>query len=164
MLQVCNIKDTRLEIGLPRYAQWLKPLTEAQTLLNLTAESIGAKLAYFSELENISNLLLSPETLIDSPAFLDALVTLDKCLSFCDQNTKFKDAGIYKMRYRQCMTRCMTLIKMHIVELIRRVSTELRDKLESKVLPSQSRRLMRPYSAHSSLQNSETLRRGSNCL
>lgn len=109
-------------------------MLNSQTQLNMTADSILSKLQYFSEFEAISLLLLTPgdEFILDT-RFVDSLQKLDNCLQFCSENSSFKDAALYKMRYRQCMTRCMTLIKMNIVDSIRKITLETRDKIDQKI-------------------------------
>jgi hypothetical protein len=109
-------------------------MLNSQTSLHLTADSISAKLKYFSELEHISLLLLTPgDALILDASFAKSLITLDECLEFCSQYSSYKDASIYKMRYRQCMTRCMTLIKMHVVDSLRKLTIDTRDKSDQRI-------------------------------
>jgi len=41
---------------------------------------------------------------------------------------KYKDSELYQMRFRQCMTRGMTLIKMHLITKLRALSLEVNSK------------------------------------
>lgn len=46
----------------------------------------------------------------------------------------FKDAEIYIIRFQQCLTRSMTLIKMYFVSVIRKLTAEVADKMAGKEL------------------------------
>lgn len=45
----------------------------------------------------------------------------------------FKDAEIYLIRFQQCLTRSMTLIKMYFVTIIRKLTNEVFEKMAGKV-------------------------------
>jgi hypothetical protein len=45
----------------------------------------------------------------------------------------FKDAELYLMRYQQCLTRSMTLIKIYFVNTIKITGQEVARKLSEKV-------------------------------
>lgn len=45
----------------------------------------------------------------------------------------FKDAEIYIIRFQQCLTRSMTLIKMYFVSVVRTFANEVGDKMVGKV-------------------------------
>jgi len=45
----------------------------------------------------------------------------------------FKEAEIYLLRYQQCMTRAMTLIKMYFVGSLRALSTDIARRLAENV-------------------------------
>ena len=40
----------------------------------------------------------------------------------------YKDADVYTMRFRQCMTRSLTLIKMHVANAFRNALADIKDK------------------------------------
>lgn len=44
------------------------------------------------------------------------------------EQIKYKDSELYQMRFRQCMTRGMTLIKMHFITKLRALSAEVASK------------------------------------
>jgi hypothetical protein len=102
-------------------------------------EMLNSQTKLHSELEHISLLLLTPgDALILDESFAKSLITLDECLTFCSQYSSYKDASLYKMRYRQCMTRCMTLIKMHVVDSLRKLTIDTRDKSDQRITNEQS--------------------------
>lgn len=45
----------------------------------------------------------------------------------------FKDAELYLIRYQQCMTRSMTLIKIHVVNAIKALGLEVSKRIGDKV-------------------------------
>ncbi|KAJ3085200.1 Golgi transport complex subunit 3, partial [Quaeritorhiza haematococci] len=104
-------------------------LLEEQTNLVNVAEQLSSKLAYFSELEPITKLFSSPGDVCLDERFIPTLKRLDECLSFVGSHLRYRDAELYQMKFRQCMTRGMTLIKMHFVNAIRTLFNDIREKL-----------------------------------
>ncbi|KAL2918197.1 Golgi transport complex subunit 3 [Polyrhizophydium stewartii] len=108
-------------------------LLDEQTHLITVAEELASKLAYFNELEPITKLLSAPgEAIVLDDRFGPMLQKLDQCLAFVYKHPHYKDAELYRMRYRQCMTRSMTLIKMHFVDSIRALHGDIREKLAGR--------------------------------
>ncbi|KAH6567893.1 hypothetical protein BASA82_000752 [Batrachochytrium salamandrivorans] len=108
-------------------------LLDEQTHLIGVTEELSAKLAYFNELDPITRMLNAPgETIVLDEKFGPMLQKLDQCLSFVMQHLHYKDAEIYRMRYRQCMTRSITLVKMHFVNVIRGLQQDIGEKLEGR--------------------------------
>ncbi|KAI8930236.1 Sec34-like family-domain-containing protein [Entophlyctis helioformis] len=113
--------------------QACETLLDEQTHLISVAEELAAKLAYFNELDPITKMLSAPgETIVMDDKFGPMLQKLDQCLAFVLDHPHYKDAEVYRMRYRQCMTRCMTLIKMHFVDNIRALQNDIREKLAGR--------------------------------
>nr|KAJ3422367.1 Golgi transport complex subunit 3 [Polyrhizophydium stewartii] len=109
-------------------------LLDEQTHLITVAEELASKLAYFNELEPITKLLSAPgEAIVLDDRFGPMLQKLDQCLAFVYKHPHYKDAELYRMRYRQCMTRSMTLIKMHFVDSIRALHGDIREKLAGRL-------------------------------
>ncbi|KAG0310178.1 Golgi transport complex subunit 3, partial [Dissophora globulifera] len=97
-----------------------------QTTLETLAEQMSSKLWYFHQLEDVTRLFNAPgDDVCLRPEFTPMLGTLDQCLEYVQQNMKYKDSELYQMRFRQCMTRGMTLIKMHLITKLRALSTEV---------------------------------------
>ncbi|SCV70276.1 BQ2448_1670 [Microbotryum intermedium] len=109
-------------------------LDEQKHLIQVT-QAISARLEYFRQLETATRMLNLPgEDLVLRQAFLDVLDRLDVCLDYLKANRDFKDAEIYLIRFQQCLTRSMTLIKMYFVSTIKRLTTEVLDKMNGKDL------------------------------
>jgi len=89
-----------------------------------------------------NNLVLSEE-------FLPMVKRLDECIGYLAEHVRdspsrtspltlpskrdFKDAELYLIRYQQCMTRSMTLIKIHFVNAIKALGQEVGKRLIDKV-------------------------------
>lgn len=50
-----------------------------------------------------------------------------------DNKRDFRDAELYRLRYQQCMTRSMTLIRLHFVATVKALSVEVGRRLADKV-------------------------------
>jgi hypothetical protein len=130
-------------------------LDEQKHLLEV-AEALTARLEYFRELERAVRLLNEPgEEVVLRPEFLEALDRVGVCLEYLRANVRplppprkmeiltikrrrrtqrdFVDSPLYLIRFQQCLTRSMTLIKMYFVSNIKRTGEEVRAKIQGKV-------------------------------
>lgn len=91
------------------------------------------------------------DNLVLSEGFLSMVERLDGCLQYLRANVSpsiyviahrltrrriqqdFKDADVYLIRYQQCMTRSMTLIKMYFVNAVRALGGEVYKKINDRV-------------------------------
>ncbi|KAK4705484.1 conserved oligomeric Golgi complex subunit 3, partial [Phenoliferia sp. Uapishka_3] len=109
-------------------------LDEQKHLIEVT-EAIGARLEYFRELETATKMLNLPgEALVLQDDFLNMVDRLDISLDYLKANRDFKDSEIYLIRFQQCLTRSMTLIKMYFISVIRRISSEVSERMVGKEL------------------------------
>ncbi|ORY51273.1 Sec34-domain-containing protein [Rhizoclosmatium globosum] len=51
--------------------------------------------------------------------FVPMLARLDDSLAFVEAHKQYRDADLYRMKFRQCITRGLTLIKMYFVDAMR---------------------------------------------
>lgn len=86
--------------------------------------------------------------------FSAVLDRLDECLDFVSKNVglfsyfyelskndilinypqpKYKDADLYQVKFRQAMTRAMSIVKISFCNSIRRVGQDIREKMDAKV-------------------------------
>jgi hypothetical protein len=68
--------------------------------------------------------------MLDLPGFKCKLTTRTSKLM---HQRDFKDAELYLIRYQQCMTRSMTLIKLYVVSAIRAMGQEVTKRMVDKV-------------------------------
>uniref|UniRef100_A0A673C518 Conserved oligomeric Golgi complex subunit 3 n=1 Tax=Sphaeramia orbicularis TaxID=375764 RepID=A0A673C518_9TELE len=92
-------------------------LKEQSELVDL-AESIQQKLSYFNELENINTKLNSPTLSVNSEGFIPMLSKLDDCIEYVSSHPNFKDYPVYLAKFKQCLSKAMHFMKIHIVVLL----------------------------------------------
>ncbi|KAG9220431.1 hypothetical protein CCMSSC00406_0003887 [Pleurotus cornucopiae] len=113
-----------------------KLLEERDRLLDLT-DNIGARLEYFQELEHATRMLNHPgESLVLQTDFLYMVERVGVCIDFLKLHRHYKDAEVYLLRFQQCMTRAMTLIKMFFVGSLRALSSDVSKKLSEREISS----------------------------
>ncbi|KAH7888905.1 Sec34-like family-domain-containing protein [Phlebopus sp. FC_14] len=107
-------------------------LEERDKLLALTDE-IDTRLEYFQELEHATRLLNHPgDSLVLQTDFLYMVERVDICIEYLKAHRYFKEAEVYLLRFQQCMTRAMTLIKMFFVGSLRALTTDVSRRLSEK--------------------------------
>lgn len=124
-------------------------LDEQRHLVEVT-EALSERLAYFRQLEKATRMLNLPgEHLVLNDDFLNLVDRLDACLEYLRSHGDFVDSEIYAIRFQQCLTRAMTLIKMYFVSTTRKVSNEAAAKMAGKVSRAQvgqpRKRVLKPH-------------------
>lgn len=111
-------------------------LEERDRLLELTDE-IGARLEYFQELEHAMRMLNHPgESLVLQTDFLYMVERVDICIDYLKAHRYYREAEIYLLRFQQCMTRAMTLIRMFFVGSLRALTADVSRRLSEKDVSS----------------------------
>ncbi|KAJ7223524.1 Sec34-like family-domain-containing protein, partial [Mycena pura] len=107
-------------------------LEERDRLLEMTDE-IGTRLEYFQELEHATRMLNHPgESLVLQTDFLYMVERVDICIDFLKANRHFREAEVYLLRFQQCMTRAMTLIRMYFVGSLKALSADVSRRMSEK--------------------------------
>uniref|UniRef100_A0AAQ5Z3K6 Conserved oligomeric Golgi complex subunit 3 n=1 Tax=Amphiprion ocellaris TaxID=80972 RepID=A0AAQ5Z3K6_AMPOC len=99
-------------------------LKEQSELVDL-AESIQQKLSYFNELENINTKLNSPTLSVNSEGFIPMLSKLDDCIEYVSSHPNFKDYPVYLAKFKQCLSKAMHFMKIHIVNTMQNLTSQL---------------------------------------
>ncbi|XP_069558770.1 conserved oligomeric Golgi complex subunit 3 isoform X2 [Brachyistius frenatus] len=99
-------------------------LKEQSELVDL-AESIQQKLSYFNELENINTKLNSPNLSVNSEGFIPMLSKLDDCIEYVSSHPNFKDYPVYLAKFKQCLSKAMHYMKIHIVNTMQNLTSQL---------------------------------------
>ncbi|GAA5814892.1 hypothetical protein MFLAVUS_008395 [Mucor flavus] len=108
-------------------------LLAEQDRLTRLAEGLSERLAYFNQLEPIAKLFNSPgDDICINPEFITMLNTLDECIQYMQDHHMYRDSELYLMRFRQCMTKGMTLIKMYVVSTIKSLGYEVYKQVNTK--------------------------------
>ncbi|QRW21538.1 conserved oligomeric Golgi complex subunit 3 [Rhizoctonia solani] len=68
------------------------------------------------------------EALVLQTDFLLMVERVDVCLEYMKTHRHFKEAEIYLLRFQQCLTRAMTLIKMYLVGTLRAIHTDVQKR------------------------------------
>ncbi|KAJ7187957.1 Sec34-like family-domain-containing protein [Mycena filopes] len=107
-------------------------LQERDRLLEMTDE-IGARLEYFQELEQATRMLNHPgESLVLQTDFLYMVERVDICIDYLKAHRHFREAEVYLLRFQQCMTRAMTLIRMYFVGSLKALSADVSKRISEK--------------------------------
>nr|XP_019044681.1 hypothetical protein I302_06594 [Kwoniella bestiolae CBS 10118]OCF23611.1 hypothetical protein I302_06594 [Kwoniella bestiolae CBS 10118] len=108
-------------------------LLEEQTHLLTHTSQLAHRLTFFTFLEVAQKMLNNPgNKLVLSPDFLPMVKRLDECLGYLGEHRDFKDAELYLIRYQQCMSRSMTLIKLYFVSVVKALGQEIAKRLSDK--------------------------------
>ncbi|XP_020794794.1 conserved oligomeric Golgi complex subunit 3 [Boleophthalmus pectinirostris] len=99
-------------------------LKEQSELVDL-AENIQQKLSYFNELENINTKLNSPTLSVNSEGFIPMLSKLDDCIEYVSSHPNFKDYPVYMAKFKQCLSKAMHFMKIHIVNTMQNLTSQL---------------------------------------
>ncbi|TNN04252.1 hypothetical protein fugu_001281 [Takifugu bimaculatus] len=99
-------------------------LKEQSELVDL-AESIQQKLSYFNELENINTKLNSPVLSVNGEGFIPMLSKLDDCIEYVSAHPNFKDYPVYLAKFKQCLSKAMHFMKVHITNTMQNLTTQL---------------------------------------
>ncbi|KAI0332278.1 Sec34-domain-containing protein [Cubamyces sp. BRFM 1775] len=107
-------------------------LQERDRLLDMTV-AIDERLEYFQELEHATRMLNHPgESLVLQTDFLYMVERVDICIDYLKAHRHFREAEVYLLRFQQCMTRAMTLIKMYFVGSLRALTADVSKRLSEK--------------------------------
>ncbi|KAF8250272.1 Sec34-domain-containing protein [Wilcoxina mikolae CBS 423.85] len=110
-------------------------LLAQQNHLQSLADSVATNLQPFTELEPITRVLARPGSdFVKTQSFREMLVRLDHCLEWMNDpaHRGFKDVESYAPKFRQCMTRALTLIRNFFVSSMREVATEVTEKMKKR--------------------------------
>lgn len=106
-----------------------------QSHLKSLLGSISTNLHPFTELEPITRALARPGSdFVRTPSFREMLVRLDKCLEWMSNpaHKSFPDVENYAPRFRQNMTRALTLIRNYFVTNVREVANEVIGRIKER--------------------------------
>ncbi|GAB6028336.1 Golgi transport complex subunit 3, partial [Chamberlinius hualienensis] len=100
-------------------------LLAEQTKLSDTAESISDKLAYFDEVNKISQKLSSPTLSVTNESFIPMLARLDECIAFLRTNARFKESSVYLARFRHCLARALSMIHNYVLKSLQAATQQV---------------------------------------
>ncbi|KAJ7504805.1 Sec34-like family-domain-containing protein [Mycena galericulata] len=107
-------------------------LEERDRLLEMTDE-IGARLEYFQELDAATRMLNHPgESLVLQTDFLYMVERVDICIDYLRAHRHFRESDLYLLRFQQCLTRAMTLVRMYFVGSLRALAADVGKRVGEK--------------------------------
>lgn len=108
-------------------------LLDEQHRLTRLADGLAERLAYFNELEPIAKLFNSSvDDICLHPDFIPMLDKIDSCIEYMQEHQQYRDSELYLMRFRQCMTKGITSIKMYVVSKIKNLGYEVYKQVNTK--------------------------------
>lgn len=112
-------------------------LLDQQRLLEQKTTEMNQVILIFEPLDNISATLVSSgNNIIHNGRISTILSQVQDYLDFLAQHDTYKDSESYAMRYRQCMTRGLTLVMNYLVDVFRSKLADVSSRLNSKTPPS----------------------------
>ncbi|THV06633.1 hypothetical protein K435DRAFT_743062 [Dendrothele bispora CBS 962.96] len=117
-------------------------LQERDALLSLS-NALATRLEFFTELEHATRMLNRPGTLLGENLglqsdFLDMVERVDVCIGFLEGHKHYREADVYLLRFHQCLTRAMTLIKMYFVGCLRALQADVSKRIAATATSSSS--------------------------
>ncbi|XP_064639332.1 conserved oligomeric Golgi complex subunit 3-like isoform X2 [Lineus longissimus] len=106
-------------------------LMAEQTKLVETAECVQNKLSYFNELDKISSRLGAPTLTVTSDSFVPTLSRIDECIAYLNKNSHYKESSVYLARFRQCLSKALNLIKIHVVSILQNATQNVQPRKDS---------------------------------
>lgn len=110
---------------------------QRQEHMETKAREIDQVMKMFEPLEKISKLLGSAgNNIIRLSKIMTVLAELQECLDFFETHTAYKDAELYRIRYRQCITRALTLLRNFTIDFLKQKTADATEKLRKGSLDS----------------------------
>ena len=66
---------------------------------------------------------------MNSEAFLHILSTIDQCLAFHADHVEYRESAVYLDKYRQCLTRALSLVKSFVGECLAAAEADIRARI-----------------------------------
>ncbi|KAH7085621.1 Sec34-like family-domain-containing protein [Paraphoma chrysanthemicola] len=111
-------------------------LIDDQKRITKLADDMEQNLRYYMYLEPTSRRLNAPGAgkIVRGKEFTDMLANLDSCLEYMQAHAKHKEAESYRSRYRQLLTRALTLIRVHFTEALREIAADVAKRIADRQL------------------------------
>lgn len=113
------------------FAKKSQQLIDKKTQLEEISYEISNNLEMFESLDSITKILTNTPgiNIVKKQSFHQTLFKLDNCLNFINLHPKYREAETYNVRFRQCMTRSLTLIRNYLIEDLKDLQGDISGKL-----------------------------------
>lgn len=98
------------------------------------ATDLADNLKYYEPLERITRRMNAPGAgnFVRTQDFRDMLLTLDECIDYMQTHPKQKEAELYRSRYKQLLTRALTLVRNTFMNGARDATDEVGKRIADK--------------------------------
>jgi len=103
-------------------------LQDQSTLMD-QAESISNRLAYFNMFDSIKHRLNSTTLKVNGESFIPLLKKIDEALSYIDNHPEYKESAVYAVRFKQCLSQALGLVKQYVINHLRNASNQAIESL-----------------------------------
>ncbi|KAJ9650733.1 Golgi transport complex subunit 3 [Neophaeococcomyces mojaviensis] len=109
-------------------------ILEEQRQNNKLATDLAENLKYYEPLERITRRMNAPGAgnFVRTQDFRDMLLTLDECIDYMQTHPTQKEAEIYRARYKQLLTRALTLVRNTFMAGVRDVTNDVGRRIVDK--------------------------------
>ncbi|KAK5089544.1 Golgi transport complex subunit 3 [Exophiala xenobiotica] len=109
-------------------------ILEEQRQNDRLATDLAENLKYYEPLERITRRMNAPGAgnFVRTQDFRDMLLTLDECIDYMQTHPKQKEAELYRSRYKQLLTRALTLVRNTFMAGARDVTDEVGRRITDK--------------------------------
>lgn len=109
-------------------------ILEEQRQNDRLATDLAENLKYYEPLERINRRMNAPGAgnFVRTQDFRDMLLTLDECIDYMQTHPKQKEAESYRARYKQLLTRALTLVRNTFMNGARDVTDEVSKRMTDK--------------------------------
>lgn len=100
------------------------------------ADDLAENLKYYEPLERITRRMNAPGAgnFVRTRDFRDMLLTLDECIDYIQTHTQQKEAETYRARYKQLLTRALTLVRNTFMAGAKDVTDDVAKRINDKQL------------------------------
>ncbi|XP_031626391.1 conserved oligomeric Golgi complex subunit 3 [Contarinia nasturtii] len=114
-----------------------KLIAEQNKLIGITDE-IKRRLHYFTQAENLLQILQSPTISVSSEIFAQTLTRVDDCIAYIKANNKFKDSPTYLAKHNQCLAKAVLLIKNYLNHMFTNTADQIANMKDAPKTGDQS--------------------------
>ncbi|CAH2351028.1 conserved oligomeric Golgi complex subunit 3 [[Candida] railenensis] len=113
------------------FASKSQALIDKKSTLEEISSELQNNLEIFESFDSITKVLTNTPgiNVVKKQSFHQTLFKLDNCLYFISQHENYKEATTYKVRFRQCMTRALTLIRNYLIEDLKLLQKDISSRL-----------------------------------
>ncbi|KAI9725041.1 MAG: hypothetical protein M1812_000317 [Candelaria pacifica] len=100
------------------------------------ADDLGENLQFYKYLEPMTKRLNAPGagSFVRGKEFSEMLANLDSCLEYTKAHPSHRESQTYRSRYRLLLTRALTLVRVHFVNSLKDIATDVSKRIADRQL------------------------------